>query len=51
MENKRRIPHGVINWNRPIAATVVEVCGSAGHNWFDLPARMELQMENSTWKE
>jgi hypothetical protein len=25
------------DWNHPIAATVVEVCGSAGYNWFDLP--------------
>ena len=24
------------DWNHPIAATVVEVCGSAGYNWFDL---------------
>ena len=23
------------DWNHPIAATVVEVCGSAGYNWFD----------------
>ena len=23
-------------WNHPIAVTVVEVCGSAGYNWFDL---------------
>ena len=25
------------DWNHPIAATVVEVCGSTGYNWFDLP--------------
>ena len=25
------------DWNHPIAATVVEVCGGAGYNWFDLP--------------
>ena len=25
------------DWNHPIAVTVVEVCGSAGYNWFDLP--------------
>ena len=24
------------DWNHPIAATVVEVCGSVGYNWFDL---------------
>ena len=24
------------DWNHPIEATVVEVCGSAGYNWFDL---------------
>ena len=24
------------DWNHEIAATVVEVCGSAGYNWFDL---------------
>ena len=24
------------DWNHPIAATVVEVCGSAGYTWFDL---------------
>ncbi len=24
-------------WNHPIAATVVEVCGNSGYNWFDLP--------------
>ena len=24
------------DWNHPIAATVVEVCGSAGYNWFNL---------------
>ena len=24
------------DWNHPIAVTVVEVCGSAGCNWFDL---------------
>ncbi len=24
------------DWNHPIAVTVVEVCGSAGYNWFDL---------------
>ena len=24
------------DWNHPIAATVVVVCGSAGYNWFDL---------------
>ena len=65
MENKRKIPYGVINWaeivreclsvdntahirykkalarrpdwKHPIAVTVVEVRGSAGYNWFDLP--------------
>ncbi len=25
------------DWDHPIDATVVEVCGSAGYNWFDLP--------------
>ena len=25
------------DWNHPVAATVVEVCGNAGYNWFDLP--------------
>ena len=25
------------DWNHPISATVVEVCGSTGYNWFDLP--------------
>ncbi len=25
-------------WNHPVAATVVEVCGNAGYNWFDLDA-------------
>ena len=25
------------DWNHPIAVTVVEVCGNAGYNWFDLP--------------
>ena len=24
------------DWNHPIAVTVVEACGSAGYNWFDL---------------
>ncbi len=24
------------DWNHPIAVTVVEVCGSAGYNWFEL---------------
>ncbi len=24
------------DWNHPVAATVVEVCGNAGYNWFDL---------------
>ena len=24
------------DWNHEVAATVVEVCGSAGYNWFDL---------------
>ena len=24
-------------WNHRIAATVVEVCGNSGYNWFDLP--------------
>ena len=24
------------DWNHPVAATVVEVCGSEGDNWFDL---------------
>ena len=26
------------DWNHKIEATVVEVCGNAGYNWFDLPA-------------
>ena len=25
------------DWNRPILTAVVEVCGNAGYNWFDLP--------------
>ncbi len=25
------------DWNHPIAATVVEVCGNTGYNWFGLP--------------
>ena len=25
------------DWNHPIKATVVEVCGDEGYNWFDLP--------------
>ena len=25
------------DWSRPILAAVVEVCGNAGYNWFDLP--------------
>ncbi|MBQ6247717.1 MAG: PD-(D/E)XK nuclease domain-containing protein, partial [Kiritimatiellae bacterium] len=25
------------DWNHPIKATVVEVCGGEGYNWFDLP--------------
>ena len=25
------------DWNHPIAVAVVEVCGNAGYNWFDLP--------------
>ena len=25
-------------WNHPIATTVVEVCGSAGYNWFGINA-------------
>ena len=25
------------DWNHPIAAAVVEVCGNTGYNWFDLP--------------
>jgi len=25
------------DWDHPIAATVVEVCGNTGYNWFDLP--------------
>ena len=25
------------DWDHPIDVTVVEVCGSAGYNWFDLP--------------
>ena len=25
------------DWNHPISATVVEVCGNTGCNWFDLP--------------
>ncbi len=25
------------DWNHPVAVTVVEVCGSAGYNWFNLP--------------
>ncbi len=24
------------DWNHPIAVAVVEVCGNAGYNWFDL---------------
>jgi len=24
------------DWNHEIAVTVVEVCGSAGYNWFDI---------------
>ena len=27
------------DWNHPIDVTVVEVCGSAGYNWFDLTTR------------
>ena len=26
------------DWNHPIAVAVVEVCGSTGYNWFDLPS-------------
>ncbi len=26
------------DWNHPIAVAIVEVCGNAGYNWFDLPA-------------
>ena len=26
------------DWDHPIAATVVEVCGNTGYNWFDLQA-------------
>ena len=26
------------DWNHKIEATVVEVCGNTGYNWFDLPA-------------
>ena len=26
------------DWNAPVAVTVVEVCGSEGYNWFDLPS-------------
>ena len=26
------------DWNHPVAATVVEICGSAGYNWFELDA-------------
>ena len=29
------------DWNHEIATTVVEVCGSAGYNWFDLPDERE----------
>ena len=25
------------DWKAPVAATVVEVCGNEGYNWFDLP--------------
>ncbi len=25
------------DWNYPVAATIVEVCGNVGYNWFDLP--------------
>jgi hypothetical protein len=25
------------DWNHPVAAAVVEVCGNEGYNWFDLP--------------
>ena len=25
------------DWDRQIDVAVVEVCGSAGYNWFDLP--------------
>ena len=28
------------DWNHEIAVTVVEVCGSAGYNWFDLPGAL-----------
>ena len=30
------------DWNHPIAATVVEVCGNTGYNWFDLPESKPL---------
>ena len=36
MEGKRKIPYGVMNWNHPISIAVVEVCGGAGYNWFDI---------------
>ena len=36
MEGKRKIPYGVMNWNHPISIAVVEVCGSAGYNWFNI---------------
>ncbi len=25
------------DWDHPILAAVVEVCGNTGYNWFDLP--------------
>ena len=30
------------DWNHPIAAAVVEVCGNTGYNWFDLPESKPL---------
>ena len=33
------------DWNHPIAATVVEVCGNTGYNWFDLPESKPFQTE------
>ena len=35
------------DWNHPIAATVVEVCGNTGYNWFDLPESKPFQTETS----
>ena len=27
------------DWDHPIMTAVVEVCGNAGYNWFDLPSQ------------